>query len=481
MKCLLRAIIVLASSILFAQNPAAPAATLPRPAATPAPSPGNVAPAPEKEDVRQILVDRVDTYKKSVGIVVGTIGPQGTKIYSYGKFASDSPKAVDGDTLFEIGSMTKVFTSLGLADMVRRGEVKLDDPVSKYLPTTVKMPERNGRKITLIDLATHTSGLPRLPTNMNPKDPFNPYGDYTVEQMYQFLSGYELKRDIGSKYEYSNLAVGLLGHVLALRAGMDYEKLVQTRILQPLRMNSTAITLSPELRGRMAHGHNDALYPVSNWDAPTLAGAGALHSTVADMLKFLSANIGLTESPLQPAMKMMLEVRQPTGVPNLEVALAWHVLSKDSDKIIWHNGGTGGFHSFMGFDPRNRTGVVVLSNASTDIDDIARHLLDPRYELAKLIVPRDHHEAKVDPRLFDLYVGRYELQPGATVSISRQGDGLFAQITGQQQFQIFPESETDFFFKVVDAQLTFVKNSDGKVSRLVIHQGGRDVPATKVE
>src|SRR5580765_641207 len=106
MKCLLRAIIVLASSILFAQNPAAPAATLPRPAATPAPSPGNVAPAPEKEDVRQILVDRVDTYKKSVGIVVGTIGPQGTKIYSYGKFASDSPKAVDGDTLFEIGSMT---------------------------------------------------------------------------------------------------------------------------------------------------------------------------------------------------------------------------------------------------------------------------------------------------------------------------------------------------------------------------------------
>src|SRR5205085_8424519 len=111
-------------------------------------------------------------------------------------------------TIFEIGSATKVFTSLLLADMVQRGQVALDDPVAKYLPPTVKMPERHGRSITLVDLATHTSGLPRLPTNMTPKNQANPYADYSVEQLYQFLSNYQLTRDVGSQYEYSNLGGG---------------------------------------------------------------------------------------------------------------------------------------------------------------------------------------------------------------------------------------------------------------------------------
>ena len=155
-----------------------------------------------------------------------------------------------GDTVFEIGSGTKVFTSLLLADMAHRGEVALDDTIGKYLPPDVKMPERNGRSITLVDLATHTSGLPRLPTNLSPKDPNNPYADYSVEQFYQFLSTYQLTRDIGSQYEYSNLGGGLLGHILALRAGMSYEALVESRICDPLGMNSTRITLIPEMKRR---------------------------------------------------------------------------------------------------------------------------------------------------------------------------------------------------------------------------------------
>src|SRR2546421_5822242 len=160
-------------------------------------NPPSAAQAPAaSEVVKKILADRVDLYKKSVGMVVGTIGPQGSRIYSYGKVASDSSAAPDGDTLYEIGSATKVFTSLLLADMVKRGEVRLDDPVAKYLPASVKVPERNGRKITLVDLATHTSGLPRLSNNLKPKDMANPYADYTVEQMYTFLSGYELTRVI---------------------------------------------------------------------------------------------------------------------------------------------------------------------------------------------------------------------------------------------------------------------------------------------
>ncbi len=443
---------------------------------TPTPSP-----SPAAEDLRQILADRVDVNKRSVGIVVGMVGPKGPKVTGYGKLAVGSSAVPDGDTVFEIGSMTKVFTSLLLADMVHRGEVQLDDPVSKYLPSSVKVPERNGRKITLLDLATHTSGLPRLPSNLKPKDPTNPYADYTVEQLYAFLSSYELPRDIGSQYEYSNLGAGLLGHVLALRAGMDYDKLARTRILEPLKMTSTGIALTPEMRARMAHGHSETLQPVPNWDLPTLAGAGALRSTVNDMLKFLAANIGLTETPLAPAMRSMLAVRKPTGVANLEIALGWHVLSKESEEIVWHNGGTAGYHSFMGFDPKARTGVVVLSNSGNDIDDIGYHLLDSRYPLAKLSPPKVHQEVKVDPKLFDDYVGHYEVAPGVVAEVKRQDNKLFVQLTGQPQLQLVPENETGFFLREVDAQITFVKEADGKVSRLVIHQGGRDVPARKTD
>src|ERR1700733_12200103 len=214
---------------------------------------------PSDETIRQILIDRIDVQHQSVGIVVGVIDRGERRVITYGHLEKGDTRPLNGDTIFEIGSETKVFTSLLLADMVQRGEVALGDPVAKYLPTGTKMPERNGRSITFVDLATHTSGLPRLPANMSPKDPANPYADYSVEQLYQFLATYQLTRDIGSEYEYSNLGGGLLGHVLALRARMTYEALVESRICTPLEMNSTRISLSPEMKSRLAAGHNASL------------------------------------------------------------------------------------------------------------------------------------------------------------------------------------------------------------------------------
>jgi CubicO group peptidase (beta-lactamase class C family) len=178
---------------------------------------------PPDSEIRAILMQRVDEFHQSVGIVVGMIGPDGRKVVGYGALEKGDPRVLNGDTVFEIGSVTKVFTSLLLSDMAQRGQVALTDPVSKYLPASVRMPQRNGKQITLQDLATHTSGLPRLPANLKPKDSANPYADYSVAQLYEFLSSYELPRDIGSQYEYSNLGGGLLGHVLARYAGMDYE------------------------------------------------------------------------------------------------------------------------------------------------------------------------------------------------------------------------------------------------------------------
>src|SRR5262249_55292167 len=179
-------------------------------------------PLPSDSAVRALLASRVQTFpdtgKHGTGIVVGLLDASGRRrILAVG---------VDSNGVFEIGSITKTFTATALADMVEHGEVGLDDPVAKYLPDSVHVPTRNGKQITLLDLATQSSGLPRMPSNMTPQDPMNPYADYSVQQMYAFLAGYQLTRDIGASYEYSNLGVGLLGHALALKAGTSYETLV---------------------------------------------------------------------------------------------------------------------------------------------------------------------------------------------------------------------------------------------------------------
>jgi len=441
----------------------------------------SISPLPSDAQIRQILADRIDTQKQAVGIVVGVIDAQGRRIIAHGSPAKGDQRSLDGDTVFEIGSITKVFTALLLAEMAERGEVALSDPVAKYLPEGVSVPERGGLTITLEHLAAHTSGLPRLPTNLKPQDAANPYADYSVEQLYEFLAGYELPRDIGAQYEYSNLGGGLLGHVLALRAGMAYETLVRSRIGEPLRMKSTGIALSPEMKARLAVGHNAALDAAPNWDLPTLAGAGALRSSGNDMLMFLAAMLGHTESPLRPAVATTLAARKPTPVPDLEIALGWHIWLRGAKEVIWHNGGTGGYRSFAGFDPKARVGVVVLSNTFTPagVDDIGRHLLDSQSPLIE--PPKQRQEISVDPELFDRYVGRYQLAPTFILTITREGDRLFAQATGQGKAEIFAESEREFFYKIVNAQLTFEVDGEGHTTQLTLHQNGRHMPAKRIE
>jgi serine-type D-Ala-D-Ala carboxypeptidase/endopeptidase len=364
--------------------------------------------------------------------------------------------------------------------MVQRGEVALSDSAAKYLPPNVKMPERGGRSIALVDLSTHTSGLPRLPSNLELKDPANPYATYSADQLYRFLSSYTLTRDIGSQYEYSNLGGGLLGHILSLRAGIAYEPLVRSRILEPLHMSSTGIALSAEMRQRMAVGHDNKLESVPNWDFLALAGAGALRSTANDMLTFLAAELGSTKTPLAPAMAAMLAVRRPTGTPGLEIGLGWHILigKDDGREIVWHNGGTGGFRSFLAFDQKQRVGVVALSNTSTaaGVDDIGLHLLDARVPLSKPpATPKQHTEITIDPKIFDGYIGQYQMAPNVILSVTREESHLFVQLPGQPKFEIFAESDRNYFLKVVDAQVTFETDSNGRPIAVVLHQLGRDL------
>jgi len=433
---------------------------------------------PDDAAIAAILAQRIDVEKQGVGIVVGVIDDTGRRIISHGARAADDDGPLDGETVFEIGSISKVFTSLALADMVRKGELALDDPVAKYLPAGVTMPERGGRKITFTDLATHTSGLPRMPDNFAPADPANPYADYDEKRLHDFISGHTLTRDIGETYEYSNVGAGLLGHVLSLAAGRDFESLIRERITGPLGMNSTALALTPSMRDRLAPGHNGQMEPVANWDLGVLAGAGGLRSTVDDLLTFLAAELGFMDTGLSAAMAAQIVPRRPAGAQGMEVALGWHVSTRKHGQAIWHNGGTAGYRTFMAYEPTARRGVVVLTNASTDRggDDIGFHLLLG----APLAPPPKQRTAiSLEPEVLETYVGCYELPGGRTLTVTREDARLFGE--AQDRHEMFPETSTDFFWKVVNAQLTFKLSRTGRVTGAILHQAGRDIPLKRLK
>ena len=307
--------------------------------------------------LRAYLQRRVEAQKIHIGVVVGLVDEQQSHVVGFGKLDNGTDRDVDGDTLFEIGSVTKPFTSILLQDMVDRGEMALDDPVANYLPASVKVPSRNGKVITLRQLANHMSGLPKVPDNLDGKRADNPYADYTAEKFYAYLSRCDLAHDPGEKSEYSNVGVGLLGHAITLKAGADYESLVTQRICRPLGMESTRITLTPQMKERFVTGHNAFGHSVRSWDIPVLAGAGALRSSANDLLKFVSANLGLTQSSITEAMA------------RTHGQLAWFVSQEPGGApVISHGGGTAGCAAFVGFDIGRRRGVVVLSNAVGAID-----------------------------------------------------------------------------------------------------------------
>lgn len=462
--------------------PAMPAASLL--AQQPAPRSQHAA-LPSDSAVRALIAARVDS-GLSTGIVVGLLGPDGARrVVAYG--SSGSARPLDAASVFEIGSITKTFTGVLLAEMVARGDVRLDDPVATYLPSSVTVPSRDGRQITLVDLATQSSGLPSLPGNLRPDDPTNPYADYTPAQMYEFLSAYKLPRAPGAEYEYSNLGTGLLGHALALHAGLSFEELLRQRLLDPLGMTSTGITLTPAMRERLALGHDEGGAAVPNWDLPTLAGAGALRSTADDMLTYLAANLAAdldsTNGALAPVLRAAHVRRRAAGGGGMAIGLGWHLRpTPDSGVIVWHNGGTGGYRSFAGYDPARRTAVVVLTNSGTGHDDIGFHSLAPAWPLQPPGVPAwvGRTAITLPTAVLDRYVGEYELAPTFHIVVTREGDGLFIQATGQPTLPVFAERDTAFYLKGVDARITFQVDAAGRVTGLVLHQNGVDQPAPRV-
>ncbi|MBN1492119.1 MAG: beta-lactamase family protein [Phycisphaerae bacterium] len=309
--------------------------------------------------------------------VVGVLTGGQEHVFAYGTLATDSQQLVDGDTIFETGSVGKTFTALALADMVHHKLVKYDDAVQQYLAPDCRMPTRGGKQITLEHLATHTSGLPNIPPELALFALFSedPYARYTPACMCQFLGTYKLPRDIGAAWKYSNLGAGLLGYALARHAaGGSYERLIVERICKPLGMRDTCITLSPDQKRRLAKGYDEDGEPAAYWHDDALAGSGALLSSAKDMLRYATAQIGTIKTPLDAAIQDTHHPRvSETEIPDHAQALGWLAIvnAEGQARVHWHDGETGGFHSFVGFIKPGGVAVVVLTNRATGETTVA--------------------------------------------------------------------------------------------------------------
>ena len=303
-------------------------------------------------------------------------------------------------SIFPIASLTKVFTSLLLADAARRGRLSIDDPLSKHLPAGVGVPTFEGRAITLADLASHGSGLPLRPPNLPSKDPEDPYAGYRTSHLYAAISAFKPTRAPGSKFEYSNYAYGLLGQAIEHRLGRNFGELVAQRITGPLGMRDTGIRPPQPDDIRRVQGYSVDSKPVPAWDLAALVEAGGLFSTVDDLLVFLGVWIGPRETALGPAARDMLRLTRPGDSAKVRMSLGWRVERANARTLVWSNGSAGGVRAFMGFCPETRTGVVGFNNAQTGIgvDDICRHVLVPAEPIDRRI-PVFHKEMAFDPAM----------------------------------------------------------------------------------
>ncbi len=437
------------------------------------------------DDALEAMIAARNAPRAGQGIVIGVLGPEGRRVVAGGA-------PFDADMVFEIGSISKVFTALILADMVNKGEVSLDDPAERYLPEGHTMPERGGRKIALRDLSTHMSGLPRLPDNMPYGDAEDPYVDYTEALLLAFLDDHTLTRDVGERWEYSNLAVGLLGYLLGRAAGTDYETLLRERITGPLGMSDTSVALSADQQARFAPALDAYMRPTKPWNLSVLTPAGGIRSTAGDMLRFAAAALD-PASPIGPAMATALGVRVPVGSGEAQQALGWQIgVPGPGREATIHNGGTGGFRTSLVLDRAEGRAAVVLVNSAAEpsATDLAMHAVfgmqvSPTPAVPPLpaaVTPRA--EVTLPAAELDRVTGTYDFGNGVVFEITRAGDGLRAQRKGSATgpvLPIFPEAELAFFYKAIDAQFRLIADESGKVTDAEFVQGGITLTGKRVE
>ena len=332
-------------------------------------------------DSIKAIIKREVAGKRSKSIVVGIIDAGGRQIYSEGILSDEKPVRPDGNTVYEIGSITKVFTAVLLADMSLKNKLNLTDPISRYLPAGVTSPMRNGREMTLLSLSTHRSGMPRFPYNPYPKDIDNPYADYTEAALFDYISGFQPDYDYDTRWRYSNVAYGLLGNLLSRIAKNDFESMVHETICRPLTMPATAIRSTERMQANEARGHAITGEPTVSLELGALEAAGALRSNANDLLIFAAANMGLIKSDLLPALQLTHVLQAKKDGNDTYTTMGWTLATDSGRDLLFKDGGTPGYRTFLGFDKEKKIGVVVLSNTDNSVTDIGWHILDPNHKV----------------------------------------------------------------------------------------------------
>lgn len=413
------------------------------------------------------------TAGETPGISVAIYENGKTTFHSFGVADVASQNAVTPKTLFEIGSITKTFTCAVLSQLALKNEIALDDPVQKYLPTAISLPDKDGKPITLLHLAMQRSGLPRMPGNFAPANPANPYIDYTEKELTDFLNNYELAREPGSQYDYSNLGMGMLGYILSRHKNLSYSQLVNQLIFAPLGMNQTFIG-GEQKSNQLASGYVDKT-KVSPWtwnEKSVLTGAGGIVSNAEDLIKYMIAQMADNKLPITAAFKQTHMERADAGKPNTQIGLGWHITDKN---YVWHNGGTGGFRSFAGFDPVKKRAIVIMVNAINSADDLGMHWLNSSYPLKTI-----QKSIALPAAVLKEYEGVYEIAPTFKITITSEGESIMLQATGQPKITMYASEPDRFFLKIVPAKIDFSRNAEGKIEKLTLFQNGAKMDGKKV-
>jgi|CXWL01.1.fsa_nt_gi CubicO group peptidase (beta-lactamase class C family) len=376
--------------------------------------------------------------------------------------------------VFEIGSISKVFTGLLLADAVVEGKLRLEDTLATRLPVTFGDPAVGA--ITLVQLATHTSCLPRLPSNLLGAHPEDPYAGYGDEALFAYLASARLEGRPPCTADYSNLGFGILGVVLERAWGRSWASLVGEKITGPLGMPDTTQELSSDQRSRFAEpwAGSERARP---WTFKAMAGAGALRSTLADLSCFADALLAGASGRLGRLWPLVSAPQAPMPALGGSIGLALLHGPLHGEDSYWHYGGTGGYRAALMVFPGSARAVVVLaSNGQAPVENWLSAWLAPAGEGVRAPrVPISLPAEELDP-----YVGVFESGKSTRFTFVRRDGQLLARLTGQPFWPVFPSAKDEFFYVVVDAQLSFGRDAAGLVDQVTLHQGGLDRTATRV-
>jgi serine-type D-Ala-D-Ala carboxypeptidase/endopeptidase len=418
------------------------------------------------------------------GLSVGYIEGKHQGIVHLGS-SSRAGKHADDLTVYEIGSISKVFTGLMLADAVVRGEMDLNAAANVANPAGIRLPSRDGRSIKWIDLSTDRAGLPRIPGNLPLTDLTNPYRDYDSKKAAAFLNQYKLPRRPGDSQEYSNLGASVLGYLVAQKAAKSYQQLLRERIAEPLRMTDCTVSLSSDQRKRLATPHDKFGSATPPWTFSDLPGAGGIHATMRDMMRFAKAQLTPPTGKLGDAIELAWKQQCDADASGPAMGLDWMIAGDRQTR--WHNGQTGGSHSAIFINRELNCAVVVLCNtAAFEVDQLAIQLV--KKAAGQEVKPEpgdtsDHDSDKlaIDAKLRLRLVGRYQLAPTFIFTVSDHDGHLMVGITNQATQEVFPDSPTRWSYRGVAATLEFKLTKTGPAKSLILHQNGIKQTARRLE